>query len=116
MNANEFKSRTEKFLSVDEINHYETWYEPAYMAAQGIDKDDFCRMLRDPVTREFVCEVSCMVADRDQRKKDEAATRERLLEVKAYVEIERDRYRDALKLISTTCDRSGALDVVCAVA
>ena len=116
MNANEFKIRTEKFLPAEEINHYEMWYEPAYMSAQGIDKDDFCRMLKDPVARKFVREVSCLVADRDQREKDAAATRERLLEVKAHVEIERDRYRDALKLISATCDRSGALAVVCAVA
>ena len=116
MNANEFKIRTEKFLTADEISHYETCYEPAYMAAQGIHKDDFCQMLKDPTVRAFVREVSCMVADRDQREKAAAATREHLLEVKAHVEIERDRYRDALKLISTTCDRSGALAVVCAVA
>lgn len=109
MNSNEFKSRTEKFLTADEIDKYETWYEPAYMATQGLHKDDFCKMLKDPLARAFVREVSCMVADRDQREKDAAATREHLLEARANAEKERDKYREALKLISATCDRSGAL-------
>ena len=52
------------------------------MAAQGIHKDDFCKMLKDPTARAFVREVSCMIDDRDQREKAAAATREHLREVK----------------------------------
>ena len=108
MTANEFKSRTEKFLSAEEISRYEEWYEPAYMAAAQIDKDDFCKMLKDPVARKFVLEMSCAVLDhRDQLKSMEE--QHKVLRGLQYdAEQAAAKYRKAILLISATCDRTGA--------
>lgn len=108
MNANEFKSRTEKFLSAEEINRYEEMFEPAYMAAQGIDKDDFCKMLKDPASRKFVVEMSCAVLDhRDQLKGLENQYKE-MQRLRYVAEEAAAKYRKAILLISATCDRTGA--------
>lgn len=58
MMMQEFKKRTEKFLADDEISKYADNYEPAYMAAQTVDKDDFCAILKDERVRRVICGVS----------------------------------------------------------
>lgn len=107
MNQQEFKSRTGEFLTADEINRYAEWYEPAYMAAQGIDKDDFCAILKDKAVRVFVREVS-MAFLRDESRNaallDQIERKDILLRAR---DAKIDRYRNALLLVSATCDRAG---------
>lgn len=107
MNQEEFKSRTKNFLTAEEIRHYDDWYEPAYMTAEGIDKDDFCSMLKDEKVRIFVREMSKGVQRHEAQNaalRKEAGQREKLIQ--AYNE-DISAYRKALLLISATCDRAG---------
>ena len=107
MNQDEFKSRTKNFLTAEEIRHYDDWYEPAYMTAEGIDKDDFCSMLKDEKVRIFVREMSKGVLRHEAQNaalRREAGQREKLIQ--AYTE-DISAYRKALLLISATCDRAG---------
>lgn len=107
MNIEEFKSRTEGFLAADEINRYDEWYEPAYMAAVGTDKDDFCAMLKDETVRIFVREVSAaFLRDESRYAALRDQTDEKDLLIRAHAK-KIDRYRKALTLISATCDRAG---------
>ena len=107
MNQEEFKSRTEKFLTAEEIRHYGDWYEPAYMTAEGIDKDDFCAMLKDEAARIFVREISKGVKRHEAQNaalRKEVEQRGNLLH--EYAE-DVKKYRKALLLVSATCDRAG---------
>lgn len=108
MNATEFKARTEKFLSAEEINRYEEWYEPAYMAAAQIDKDDFCKMLKDPAVRKFVLEMSCAVLSYHDQLKSLEEQHKALQGLRHDAEHTAEKYRKAILLISATCDRTGA--------
>lgn len=106
MNQKEFNDRTKQFLSEEDIARYESSFEPAYMEAGSIDKDDFCALLKHKTGKEIVKAFSSyVVKTRQMLKVDEiqASTlenkvkelRERLLQC-----------TKALKLINSTCDRT----------
>lgn len=54
----EFKKNVEKFLSIEEINGYENDFEPAYMAAETVSKEEFCKILKDTTTRRVIVALS----------------------------------------------------------
>lgn len=54
MTAQEFSERVAKFMAPEEIADYESAYEPAYMNAYGVGKDDFCFALKDKKARAVV--------------------------------------------------------------
>ena len=58
MMIQEFKKRVEKFIPAEEIERYADDFEPAYMAAGNVDKDDFCAILKDERVRRVICGVS----------------------------------------------------------
>lgn len=106
MNISEFTRRTGKFLSADEIARYETDYEPAYMAAEGIDKDCFCAMLKSVEVRMLVKSMSRALAEKDRLKGEiyrewKCAVAERDAEAEAKAGLLK-----ALALVSATCDRA----------
>ena len=69
MQKQEFEKRT-PFLDEADREHYAEWYEPAYMAVSGIDKDKFCKMLKDETVRTFVREVSIAITTADNRERE----------------------------------------------
>lgn len=110
MNIDEFRKRTEKHLTANEIANYGENYEPAYMACVHIDKDTFCKMLKSPEVNLLVCELSVyinsLLKERDERAK---AAQQRIIELEGRahtLEQAFDTAKDALSLISSNCDRA----------
>jgi len=113
MNREEFADRTKKFLSEGEIERYEEDFEPAYMLSEGIDKDDFCRLLKDESARHL-----CVAFSKEVKK---AKDRDRSYETEISQHTDtisslHDTIRDlqgklaeatrSLKLINATVDRA----------
>ncbi len=127
MDIKEFEARTKGILTADEIAAYEVKYEPAYMAVQGVDKDDFCAILENPVARRFVIAVSETVVDLGERLKDAAREKAQAVQkwhgAKAVAEADheslvaaRDRaeavaakYKTALALMAAMIKEVGAI-------
>ena len=104
MQMQEFVKRT-PFLDKTDHDHYEDWFEPAYMGAKNIDKDDFCAMLKDKTVRKFVQTVSEAFKANEATEKD--LTKE-CLYVKGCNHALQQRcegLRKAVSLISANCDR-----------
>jgi len=117
MMLNEFKARTAKFLPDEDIAHYGEWYEPAYMAAGTVDKDDFCAALKDQRVRQIVSALSLELTRRaDAMKRVE----ENLRQARQQIADERARYEakiaevegkaewlaKQLSMIQSVCDRA----------
>lgn len=108
MQKQEFEKRTQ-FLGDADREHYADWYEPAYMAVSGIDKDKFCKMLKDETVRTFVREVSIAITTADNREREIS---NQLTDARARVslaEVEIARLRGALSLVASNCDRALAV-------
>jgi len=117
MNIQEFRSRTAKFLPEDEIARYGEAYEPAYMAARYVDKDDFCAVLKDERVRRIVTGLSATLTSlygqiKDERR--ESASLRRKLgetasqhgEAMAVAEGAAEALRKQLSVIQSLCDRA----------
>ncbi len=116
MTLEEFRKRTAKFLTADEIADYETDYEPAYMAADGVDKDDFCAVLKDGRVKTLVRAVSRSLLAKDALKGEfyrewKSALAERDGEAERKAEVLK-----AVSLVAAMCDRVMAAAVSGAVA
>ena len=112
MNIQEFRTRTEKFLSKEEIERYGEDFEPAYMAAGNVDKDDFCASLKNPVARRVIVALTHALASEQAAYKTAADDRKRdreHYELETSMQaMEISRLRKALSLIASTCDRAMA--------
>lgn len=110
MNIDEFRKRTEKFLTAQEIADYDEKYEPAYMACTHIDKDTFCKVLKSPEVNLLVCELSLeLSALRKERDDAVNVERERFIKIEGRehtLEQALDTAKEALSLISSNCDRA----------
>ncbi len=105
MQSQEFEKRT-PFLDEADHKNYADWFEPAYMAAKNIDKDDFCSMLKDKTARRFVRMVSEAFRDSEAAERDAARERFRLRDCARTLGEENDGLRKALSQISADCDRA----------
>ena len=117
MMLNEFKARTAKFLSDEDIARYGEWYEPAYMAAETVDKDDFCAVLKDGRVRQIITMLSLELTRRAdgikgfgeelrQARKQIADERARYEAKIAEVEGRAERLAKQLSTIQSVCDRA----------
>lgn len=110
MDITEFTNRTKKFMPAEQIERYAEDFEPAYMEAGDVDKDDFCAMLRDEGVRRFVACISHALNKQGEtiarlcRKSNEATAAHEVESRKAYEAIR--HASEAIRLISTTCDRA----------
>lgn len=109
MNIDEFRNRTESFLSKEEIARYDLDFEPAYMNAEGTTKDDFCEMLKDKTVRAFVVQISKALCTKDTVKEGACQERERyrneLQSVKNANAEKIYELEQGLKQIASTVDR-----------
>ena len=104
MQKQEFEKRT-PFLDQTDHDHYADWYEPAYMGAKNIDKDDFCAMLKNETVRKFVRAVSEAFKANEATEKD--LTKECLYVKGCNHALQKkcEGLRKAVSLISANCDR-----------
>ena len=117
MMIQEFKKRVEKFMPAEEIERYADDFEPAYMAAGNVDKDDFCAVLKDERVRKMVASLAHELVKRAgdlkaeweirQREKNEAASArmayaDKMAELEGKVEV----LEKQLSLIQSVCDRA----------
>ena len=109
MMVEEFERRVEKFIK----NPRETFgadYEPAYMEAQEVNKDDFCAILKDERVRALVTDLSHALTtykgliDGEKRKRE--ATERLLKEANERAAKAVDVARNSFGLISASCDRA----------
>lgn len=117
MMLNEFKARTAKFLPDEDIARYGEWYEPAYMAAETVDKDDFCAVLKDGRVRQIITMLSLELTRRADGIKGFG---EELRQARQQIADERARYEakiaevegraewlaKQLSTIQSVCDRA----------
>ena len=117
MNIQEFRKRTEKFIPAEEIERYAEWYEPAYMAAETVDKDDFCAVLKDGRVRQIITMLSLELTRRADGIKGFG---EELRQARQQIADERARYEakiaevegraewlaKQLSTIQSVCDRA----------
>lgn len=107
MQKQEFEKRT-PFLDQTDHDHYADWYEPAYMGAKNIDKDDFCAMLKDKTVRKFVQTVSEAFNANEATEKDLAKEICYLKECHHTLQGKNAELRKSISLIQATCDRAVA--------
>ncbi len=117
MMLNEFKARTAKFLPDEDAAKYAEWYEPAYMAAETVDKDDFCAVLKDGRVRQIITMLSLELTRRADGIKGFG---EELRQARQQIADERARYEakiaevegraewlaKQLSTIQSVCDRA----------
>lgn len=108
MNINEFRTRTEKFLPAEEINQYELDFEPAYMNAECIDKDDFCAVLKDKKARALVVALSHALTSMEEKLENAHHTIEMVNSDKKDLHEKNAKLQHALAVISSTVDRATA--------
>lgn len=106
MTRQEFERRTAGFIGKSEIDYYEECFEPAYMAAKTVDKDDFCKMLEDPLVRKFVRAISVVLRADGAIVKDAENEQQRLRNCVMVLNERNAELRKALSLISANCDRA----------
>lgn len=104
MQKQEFEKRT-PFLDKTDHENYADWFEPAYMGAKDIDKDDFCAMLKDETTRRFVRAVSQAFKASEATEKDFAKEVIYLKDCHRTLQKKNADLRKAVSLISENCDR-----------
>lgn len=105
MQKQEFEKRT-PFLDKTDHENYADWYEPAYMGAKDIDKDDFCVMLKDETMRRFVRAVSQAFKASEATEKDFAKEVIYLKDCHRTLQKKNADLRKAVSLISANCDRA----------
>ena len=104
MQKQEFEKRT-PFLDKTDHENYADWFEPAYMGAKDIDKDDFCAMLKDETTRRFVRAVSQAFKASEATEKDFAKEVIYLKDCHRTLQKKNADLRTAVSLISAHCAR-----------
>lgn len=110
MSINEFLERTKTFMKLKDPQEYHNYYEPAYMVANSVDKDQFCATLKDENVRkmvvDFVKHISAL-KKQIKAKEDELAqfNHDYGMTMRARKDIE-EKLVNALRLISATCDRA----------
>ncbi len=107
MQMQEFVKRT-PFLDKTDHDHYEDWFEPAYMGAKNIDKDDFCAMLKDKTVRKFVQTVSEAFKANEATEKNLTKEICHLKECQHALQGKNAELRKSISLIQATCDRAVA--------
>lgn len=105
MTNQEFEART-PFLDKTDHENYADWFEPAYMGARDIDKDDFCAMLKNETVRKFVRIVGEAFKANEATKKDLAKACIYIKECKHALQQKYEGLRKAVLLISANCDRA----------
>ena len=105
MNREEFKERTSKFLTVDEIARYEVDFEPAYMSCEYIDKDDFCAILKDERVRKMVTSFSKFVLDTRGMEKSSSLSFNEMVRQRDEQKARAEALEKSMMLIQSTCDR-----------
>jgi len=105
MQKQEFEKRT-PFLDKADHENYADWFEPAYMGAKNIDKDDFCAMLKDETVRKFVRAVSEAFRANEATEKDAMKEQLYLRDCVRTLNGKNAELRKALSLISADCDRA----------
>lgn len=104
MQKQEFEKRT-PFLDKTDHENYADWFEPAYMGARNIDKDDFCAMLKNETVRKFVRAVSEAFKANEATEKDLAKECLYLKDCHRTLQKKNADLRKAVSLISANCDR-----------
>lgn len=110
MNQNEFSDRTKKFLSEQEIARYDEDFEPAYMACDCIDKDDFCAILKDERVRKVVASFSKYILNTRANEKNAAKCFNDMVGQRDAAVFKACAFRKFVALIQSTCDRALAAD------
>lgn len=110
MNRKEFADRTNQFLTDEEIARYEYDYEPAYMACDFIDKDDFCAILRDEKVRKVIIAFSLYATGAQSHDQKSAALFNDMVAQRDDALARVGAYRKWVALIQATCDRALAAD------
>ena len=105
MQKQEFEKRT-PFLDKTDHENYADWFEPAYMGAKNIDKDDFCAMLKDEKVRNFVRVVSEAFRANEATEKDAMKEQLHLRGCVRALNEKNAELRKALSLILADCDRA----------
>lgn len=108
MNINEFRSRTEKFLSAEEIKQYEVDFEPAYMNAETVNKDDFCAALKDKKARAVIVEISHALTSKEKSLETAYKAIDMVNSDKRDLHEKNAKLQHALAVISSTVDRATA--------
>ena len=108
MNINEFRARTEKFLSPEEIGNYEVDFEPAYMNAECIDKDDFCAVLKDKNARAVIVALSHALTSMEEKLENAHKAIDMVNSDKRDLLAKNAKLQHALAVISSTVDRATA--------
>lgn len=106
MNQKEFSDRTKKFLPEEEMARYGEDFEPAYMACDFIDKDDFCAILKDERVRKVVASFSKYVLDTRANEKNSAKSFNDMVGQRDLAVFNVDGFRKCVALIQATCDRA----------
>lgn len=106
MNINEFRTRTEKFLSAEEINQYEVDFEPAYMNAEAVNKDDFCAALKDKNTRVLIVALSHALTSVKMKLENAHRAIDMVNSDKRDLHEKNAKLQHALAVISSTVDRA----------
>lgn len=110
MMQEEFRERTKAFLTDGEIGEYATDYEPAYMAAGTISKDDFCLALKNKTARALVVALSrSLVNIEESHRREVKQLTSRIDVLNSDVNELTTRFQvacAALRSVSSTCDRA----------
>lgn len=104
MQKQEFEKRT-PFLDKTDHENYANWFEPAYMGARNIDKDDFCAMLKNETVLKFVRDVSESFMASEATKKELAKECLYIKECNHALRQKCEGLRKAVSQISANCDR-----------
>lgn len=105
MTNQEFKART-PFLDETDHEYYADWFEPAYMGARAMDKDDFCIMLKIKSVRKFVQSVSEAFRANEAIEKDLSKQLTYEMACNRELRSKIDGLRKNISLIQATCDRA----------
>ena len=106
MNINEFRTRTEKFLPAEEIENYEVDFEPAYMKAETVNKDDFCAALKDKNARAVIVALSHALTSVEMKLKNAHKAIDMVNSDKRDFHEKNAKLQHALAVISSTIDRA----------
>ena len=102
----EFKKLVEKFIPAEEIERYETDFEPAYMAAETVSKDEFCKILKDETTRRVIEAVSHDLISQQMQIKEITALSEKFKQERNQLADKNSVLRGYLERISAQVDRA----------
>ena len=106
MDIEEFRDRTEKFLGKVSNESYSASYEPAYMALDYVNKDEFCKALQDEVVQKIVTGFSEYIVKTKVMLKDAKHDRKVISETIESLANQNEYLRKQLSLLQSICDRA----------